>query len=104
MHFLVMEYVPGDNLSGLVKRDGPLDISRACDYIRQVAQGLQHAHEKGMVHRDVKPHNLMVTSDGQVKILDFGLATLTATALPNEENNEASLRDAEHVSSPTLTS
>ena len=76
LHYLVMEYVDGTDLSDVVKQNGPLDVSLACDYIRQAAAGLQHAHEQGMVHRDIKPHNLMVTTDGQVKILDFGLATL----------------------------
>jgi serine/threonine protein kinase len=73
-YFLVMELVDGVNLDRLVKRKGPLALPFACDYVRQVALGLQHAHEKGMVHRDIKPHNLMLTRKGQVKILDFGLA------------------------------
>src|SRR5581483_3852857 len=62
LHFLVMEYVEGENLSRLVGRQGPLPILDACDYIRQAALGLQHAHEKGMVHRDIKPSNLLVTN------------------------------------------
>jgi WD40 repeat protein/tRNA A-37 threonylcarbamoyl transferase component Bud32 len=73
-HFLVMEYVEGTTLARLVQEQGPLPVDRACDYARQAALGLQHAHERGMVHRDIKPHNLMLTADGQVKILDFGLA------------------------------
>jgi serine/threonine protein kinase/WD40 repeat protein len=60
-HFLVMEYVPGVTLTQLVKEQGPLPPAQACDYIRQAALGLQHAHERGMVHRDIKPHNLMVS-------------------------------------------
>ncbi len=80
LHCLVMEYVGGTNLADVVKREGPLDVPRACDYIRQAAAGLQQAHEQGLVHRDIKPHNLMVTHGGQVKILDFGLATLADVA------------------------
>jgi serine/threonine protein kinase len=76
-HFMVMEYVDGVDLSQIVKDQGALPIAKACDYIRQAATGLQHAHERGMVHRDIKPHNLMVTTDGITKILDFGLASLT---------------------------
>src|SRR5262249_23758709 len=60
----------------LVKKNGPLPIAQACDYIRQAALGLEHAHEQGMVHRDLKPANLWLTSKGDVKILDLGLARL----------------------------
>jgi serine/threonine protein kinase len=73
-HFLVTEFVDGTSLDRLVAREGPLPVARACDYIRQAALGLQHALESGMVHRDIKPHNLMRTPGGVVKILDFGLA------------------------------
>ncbi len=76
LHLLVMEYVEGTSLADLVQRKGPLPLAYACHFIRQAALGLQHAFEQGMVHRDVKPQNLMVTPKGQVKILDFGLARL----------------------------
>lgn len=82
-HFLVMEYVDGTDLAALVKQRRPLSVEIACDFICQTASGLQHAHDRGMVHRDIKPHNLMVTSDGQVKILDFGLATLSGSVEPD---------------------
>ncbi len=75
-HFLVMEYVAGVTLAQLLKDKGPIEPARSCDYIRQAALGLQHAHERGLVHRDLKPGNLIVTPDGQVKILDLGLARL----------------------------
>ncbi|MCI0464492.1 MAG: SUMF1/EgtB/PvdO family nonheme iron enzyme, partial [Gemmataceae bacterium] len=65
------------DLAGLVARHGPLPVERACGYARQAALGLQHAHEKGLVHRDVKPSNLMVTPRHVVKILDLGLARLS---------------------------
>ena len=74
LHFLVMEYIEGTNLDQLVRTQGPLPVALACNIARQVALGLQHAHERGMVHRDIKPHNLVLTAAGQVKILDFGLA------------------------------
>jgi len=74
-HFLVLEFVEGYDLAKLVKEKGRLPVAEACDYIRQAAIGLQHAHERGMVHRDIKPQNLMLTPDGTIKILDFGLAT-----------------------------
>ncbi len=68
LHLLVMEYVEGRSLHDLVKKKGPLSIVNACQCVRQAALGLQHAHEQGMVHRDIKPHNLMLTMKGQVKI------------------------------------
>ncbi|MBL8867957.1 MAG: serine/threonine protein kinase [Planctomycetia bacterium] len=73
----VMEYVPGDDLSKLVKTSGKLAVTNAAYYIHQVARGLQHAHENGLVHRDIKPSNLILNKNGKkhtVKILDFGLA------------------------------
>jgi serine/threonine protein kinase len=75
-----MEYVPGQDLAQLVRRRGQLPVANAAFYIHQAALGLQHAHEKGMVHRDIKPNNLMLAVDGKkhiVKILDFGLAKAT---------------------------
>jgi serine/threonine protein kinase len=72
--YLVMEYVEGDTLDRLVERFAPLPVAEACEVIRQAALGLQHLHEHGLVHRDVKPSNLMLTPDGQVKVLDLGLA------------------------------
>jgi formylglycine-generating enzyme required for sulfatase activity/serine/threonine protein kinase len=74
LHMLVMEFVPGQNLADVLRRKGPLPVVHACHYVRQAALGLQHAHERGMVHRDIKPQNLMLTPRGQVKILYFGLA------------------------------
>jgi tRNA A-37 threonylcarbamoyl transferase component Bud32 len=76
--FLVMEYAEGVSLARMVKERGPLPAAEACACVRQAALGLQHAHERGMVHRDVKPDNLIRCTDGSVKVLDFGLAALTA--------------------------
>jgi len=75
-YYLVMEYVEGEDLQHMVDRDGPLDVDRAIDYIRQAADGLDHAHQRKMVHCDIKPSNLLVTAQGVVKILDLGLARL----------------------------
>jgi serine/threonine protein kinase len=75
LHFLVMEHVDGASLQEIVKKAGPMDVLRACHYIRQSALGLQHAHETaGIVHRDIKPGNILVDRNGIVKILDMGLA------------------------------
>ncbi|MDX1946548.1 MAG: bifunctional serine/threonine-protein kinase/formylglycine-generating enzyme family protein [Pirellulaceae bacterium] len=75
-HFLVMEYVPGCDLATLVKTGGPLTVDVAVPYILQAARGLEYAHEHGVVHRDVKPGNLLVGKEGSVKILDMGLARI----------------------------
>jgi len=71
---LVMEFIEGKNLSELVRSQGPLPIADACEVVCQAAKGLQYVHEQGLVHRDIKPSNLMLTRDGQVKVLDLGLA------------------------------
>lgn len=72
--FLVMEFVEGKTLEQLVKAGGPMPYTQAAQYIAQAASGLQHAHEKGFIHRDIKPGNLILTPEGAVKILDMGLA------------------------------
>lgn len=71
--YLVMEYLEGCDLSRYVKEHGRLSVKQACDIIRQVATGLDYAHQLGYVHRDIKPSNLWITPEGIVKILDFGL-------------------------------
>ena len=82
VHFLVMECVDGITLQHLVRPDEktvtPLSPGAACEVIRQAALGLQHAHEHKLVHRDVKPANLMLSRDGVVKVLDLGLAKFQA--------------------------
>jgi serine/threonine protein kinase len=83
LHFLVMEYVDGESLAQVVANRGPLPIAEACDYVRQTALGLQHAYERGLMHRDIKPGNLLLTPRGQVKIVDFGLAYLMDEASAN---------------------
>jgi serine/threonine protein kinase len=82
LHFLVMEYVEGVSLDWLVEQRGRLPMAEACEYVRQAALGLQHAHERGMVHRDIKPQNLMLTPEKKVKILDFGLARFVSDSQP----------------------
>lgn len=76
--YLAMEYVEGIDLARLVNDRGPLPVADACELVRQAALGLQYAHEQGLVHRDVKPSNLILTPAGVVKLLDLGLALLQA--------------------------
>ena len=74
VNFLVTEYVPGSDLRKLVRRSGPLSMEAAANIISQVAEGLHHAHQQGIVHRDVKPGNVLVTPEGDAKLSDLGLA------------------------------
>jgi serine/threonine protein kinase len=74
LHFLVLEFVEGCNLHDFVKKNGVLEPARAANYIRQASLGLQHAHEAGLVHRDIKPGNLLLDRQGTVKLMDMGLA------------------------------
>jgi len=74
IHFLVTEYVDGENLSAIVKQRGALSLGRAVDYILQAARGLEYAHANGVIHRDIKPSNLLLDKQGTVKILDMGIA------------------------------
>jgi eukaryotic-like serine/threonine-protein kinase len=90
-HYIVMEYVEGRDMQNVVKAEGPLEYNRAADYIRQAAEGLQHAHEANLIHRDIKPANLLVDHKGVVKVLDMGLArftdeTTTSLTIAHDEN------------------
>ena len=76
IHYIVMEYFEGHNLRQLVEKEGPLPYEDAVNYIRQGAEGLMHAHRIGVIHRDVKPENLLANDKGMVKLLDLGLALL----------------------------
>ena len=75
-HFLVMQFVEGSDLSVLVKKNGPLPVEQAIQYILQAARGLEYAHAEGVIHRDIKPANLLIDAKGTVRILDMGLARI----------------------------
>ena len=72
--FIVLEYVAGENLKQLVGRQGPLPVERALELTIEIAGGLAFAHQKGFVHRDVKPQNVLLNGKGEAKVTDFGIA------------------------------
>lgn len=87
-HFLVLEHVEGTDLKSLVRRAGPIPADQAINYVLQAARGLQCAHEQGIIHRDVKPSNLILDQSGTVKVLDLGLARLEALDTGVEERSD----------------
>jgi eukaryotic-like serine/threonine-protein kinase len=72
--FIVFEYIDGENLKGLIQRRGPAPVTTALELAMQIARGLSFAHQQGLVHRDVKPQNVLLNGDGQAKVTDFGIA------------------------------
>ncbi|QEL13986.1 serine/threonine-protein kinase [Limnoglobus roseus] len=99
VYYLIMEYVGGISLQHLVHRRGPLPWPTAAAYVRQAALGLQHTHDHGLVHRDVKPANLLLTHDGTVKLLDLGLVRMTAVedSLLTEQFDQSILGTADYL-------
>ncbi len=75
-HYIVFEHIEGLNIRDYVGRDGPLPLETAINFTLQVAEALEHAHQRDVVHRDIKPSNVLVTADGHVKLVDMGLARL----------------------------
>lgn len=84
--FIVMEYVPGDHLKNILIKRGPYLVSDALDLMTQVCAGVGYAHRTGVVHCDIKPHNLLITPDGQLKVADFGIARALASITPDEKS------------------
>ena len=70
--FIVMEYVPGETLESIINRDGALDMTRALDYTCQICNAVDHAHKAGVLHRDLRPSNVLVGDSGMLKVADFG--------------------------------
>ena len=106
-HFLAMEYVPGLTLQRLVEQSGPLSVGQACHLMRQAALALQHASEQGLVHRDVKPSNLMVVAPAGkppprpvLKVLDLGVARLHHSPSAVEESMTTLTRDGAVIGTP----
>src|SRR5262245_49773774 len=98
-HYIVMEFIEGKDLNTIVRLEGSLPLELACNYIAQAAEGLHHAHQNGLIHRDVKPANLLVDRKGLVKILDLGLALFSDNerASLTVEHNENVLGTADYL-------
>ena len=79
IHFITMEFVPGEDLKTLIKRIGQFSIGKAASIARQVLDGLREAHRAGIIHRDLKPQNIMIDRDGNARIMDFGIARFLKT-------------------------
>lgn len=78
--YIVMEYVEGQNLKELIRNYAPLSSEQSINLAMQIAQAIRHAHEHNIIHRDIKPHNILVTADGRLKVTDFGIARAVSAA------------------------
>ncbi|MEG0291353.1 MAG: Stk1 family PASTA domain-containing Ser/Thr kinase [Anaerovoracaceae bacterium] len=88
INYIVMELVTGETLSEMIKREAPMDYRKAIEITKQIAAGLSAAHKHSIVHRDVKPHNILITEDGIAKITDFGIAkAVTNTTIVDKTND-----------------
>lgn len=74
IHYIVMEYIEGRTLQRIINEEAPLPVKKAVDIALMICQGIHHAHERGIIHRDIKPHNILITAQGTVKVADFGIA------------------------------
>ncbi len=86
-HYIVMEFVPGRTLKQVIRARGPLLKEEAVDIMKQLTSAVSEAHSKGIIHRDIKPQNVIVKADGSVKILDFGIATAKGSMQLTQANN-----------------
>ena len=98
VHYIVMEYVDGQNLKEIIKNEGTLDEYTALDITKQIARALGAAHKKGIIHRDIKPHNILISNEGRVvKVADFGIAKAVSNSTMT---NVGSIIGSVHYFSP----
>lgn len=87
IYYIVMEYIKGKTLKEIIKEKGKLPVDLAIDYSYQIAEALQHAHSNRIYHRDIKPHNIMITEDNRVKVTDFGIARAATSSTVTTTSN-----------------
>ena len=80
-NFIVMELIDGISLKQYMEKKGVLNWKETLHFSMQIAKGLEHAHSRGIVHRDIKPHNIMVLKNGSVKVMDFGIARVASSSV-----------------------
>lgn len=98
-HYIVMEYVEGKTLKQLIKQHGPLSVGEVIDVMEQLVSAVEHAHSRHVIHRDIKPQNVMVRSDGEVKLTDFGIALAQNASQLTQTN---SIMGSVHYLAPEL--
>ncbi|WDC84047.1 protein kinase [Caloramator sp. mosi_1] len=86
IYYIVMEYIKGQTLKEYIKSNGKIGYKRVLDIILQIAMALENAHKNGVVHRDIKPHNIVVTEEGTIKVTDFGIARASTVATVTNTN------------------
>src|ERR1700759_1362214 len=96
--YIVMEYVAGRTLRDIVKSGGPMDPYRVCEVVADVCSALDFSHRYGIIHRDVKPANVMITPSGAVKVMDFGIARALSDAQPAVTQTAAVIGTAQYLS------
>ncbi|MCI8336385.1 MAG: protein kinase [Peptococcaceae bacterium] len=101
-HYIVMEYADGPNLKAYIREHGSLSIADSVSIASQILDGLQHAHEHGIIHRDIKPHNILFCKDGKIKVTDFGIAVTMNEMAELNHNPSNSVVGSVHYIAPEI--